>query len=73
MSLSHLIAYYVILLGCGAGSVVKGHYRLAAVGVVLPFFWILGAVMKATPSSIWAVNFGMPQTSIKDSRPDWTP
>ncbi len=72
VALANLIVYYAILLGCGIAAAVKGHYRLAAVGVVLPFFWVLGAVKKAKPGSIWAVHFGPPSSTIRDSGSDWT-
>jgi hypothetical protein len=54
MPLGHYIAYYAILLACGLVCAAKGKYRFAAVGIVLPFFWILGAVRPAKPGSLWA-------------------
>jgi len=73
MGLANYIVYYAILLGCGVASVIKGHYRLAGVGIVLPLAWIVGAVKAAKPGSIWAEHFGAPRSTIKDSGFDWTP
>jgi hypothetical protein len=54
MTVGHAIAYYAILLACGTICAAKGKYRFTAVGIVLPFFWILGAVRPAKQGSLWA-------------------
>jgi hypothetical protein len=73
MALANALAYYAIVLACGLVTVSKGHYRLAAVGVVLPFFWIIGAVKRAKPGSWWAAHLSRPSETIKEAGPDWTP
>jgi hypothetical protein len=73
MHLANYIVFYAILFGCGVASAVKGHYVLAAFGVVLPIMWIVGAVKTAKPGSIWSEHFGAPQSTIKDAGPDWIP
>jgi hypothetical protein len=58
MSVGGYIVAYMILLGCAAVCVLKGKRGLLAVGVILPFAWILGAVRAARPESLWAWTFG---------------
>jgi hypothetical protein len=54
MALANILVYYAILLACGVVCAAKGKYRFFAVGVVLPFFWIVGAVRPAKQESLWA-------------------
>jgi hypothetical protein len=54
MSLGHYVVYYAILLACGLACAAKGKYRFTIVGIVLPFFWIVGAARPAKSGSLWA-------------------
>jgi hypothetical protein len=54
MGLAGFVVTYAILLGCGVVCFVKGKVRFTALGVLLPIFWIVGAVRPAKPDSMWA-------------------
>ncbi|HEV2981690.1 MAG TPA: hypothetical protein VGX51_09680 [Solirubrobacteraceae bacterium] len=62
MTVGGYIVAYVLLLGCAAICVMKGKRGLLAVGLVLPFVWVLGVVADATPESLWAWTFGSDAT-----------
>jgi hypothetical protein len=57
MSVGGYIVAYMLLLGCAAVCVLKGKRGLLAVGVLLPFVWVLGVVADAKPESLWAWTF----------------
>lgn len=54
LPLANYIAYYAGFLVCGVICASKGKFWFAALGVVVPLFWIVGAVRPARPGSIWA-------------------
>lgn len=58
MSVGGYIVAYMLLLACAAICVLKGRRGLLAIGVVLPFAWVLGALANARPESLWAWTFG---------------
>jgi hypothetical protein len=41
--------YLTALIVLGVATLRKGHYILFVVGIVLPFLWIIGALMGPTP------------------------
>ncbi len=54
LPLGNLLVYIGVLLLCAAICASKGNYRLLALGVVFPAFWVVGAVTRAKPGSLWA-------------------
>ena len=58
MGVAGYIVTYAILLGCAVVCFMKGKIRFAALGIVLPILWIVGAVRPAKPDSAWAEHFG---------------
>jgi hypothetical protein len=62
MSVGGYIVAYVLLLGCAAICLLKGKRGLLAVGVILPFVWVLGVAAAAKPESLWAWTFGSDAT-----------
>jgi ATP/ADP translocase len=43
------ILYFIVLVTLGVSTLSKGHYLLFAVGIFLPFFWLIGALLGPTP------------------------
>ena len=39
--------YLVLLLTCGIISISKGHWLWFVLGIFLPFFWFIGAILPA--------------------------
>ena len=39
------ILYLVLLLTCGIISIRKGHWVMFIIGLFIPLFWIIGALM----------------------------
>ncbi|MGH9276782.1 MAG: hypothetical protein ACRD12_01535 [Acidimicrobiales bacterium] len=39
------IVYFVLMVSLGVMSLRKGHWVLFVVGIFLPLFWVIGAVM----------------------------
>ena len=54
MSIGAYIVGYLLLLSCGAVCVMKGKRGFVAMGVLVPFAWVLGALSPAKPESLWA-------------------
>jgi hypothetical protein len=48
------ILYFVLLVSIGVMCIRKGHWVMFIVGIFLPLFWIIGAVMppKAGAASV---------------------
>lgn len=40
------IIYVVLLITCGVMSIRNGHWVMFIVGIFLPVFWIIGALMR---------------------------
>jgi hypothetical protein len=56
----HLAGYILssaIVLGCGVICALKGKFWFVAFGVLLPIFWIVGAVRPAKAYSPWFGHF----------------
>jgi hypothetical protein len=56
----HLAGYIVASatgLGCLVLCAMKGKLGFVALGVLLPIFWIVGAIRPAKPNSFWASRF----------------
>jgi hypothetical protein len=64
MGLAGYIVTYAILLGCAVVCFMKGKIRFTAVGLVLPIFWIVGAVRPAKRDSAWFEHFGDAPTPL---------
>ncbi|HXW58158.1 MAG TPA: hypothetical protein VEJ23_01640 [Solirubrobacteraceae bacterium] len=58
MTVAGYIVTYAILLGCAVVCFMKGKIGFTALGVLLPIFWIVGAVRPAKPASTWRDHFG---------------
>jgi hypothetical protein len=54
MHLAGYIVTYGVLLGCAVICGMKGKLGFVALGLVIPIFWIVGAVRPAKPDSYWA-------------------
>jgi len=39
------LLYFVLLISLGVTTIRKGHWVMFIVGIFLPFFWIIGALM----------------------------
>jgi hypothetical protein len=39
--------YFILLVTLGIISIRKGHWVMFIVGIFLPFFWIIGALMPS--------------------------
>jgi hypothetical protein len=39
------ILYFVLIVTLGVMTIRKGHWVMFVVGIFLPFFWIIGALM----------------------------
>jgi len=47
-----VVLYLVLLVALGVSCLRKGHWIMFIVGIFLPFFWIIGAVLPpARPQS----------------------
>jgi hypothetical protein len=42
------IIYLVLLVSLGITAIRKGHWLMFLVGIVVPLFWIIGALMPPT-------------------------
>jgi hypothetical protein len=45
------ILYIVLLLVLGLTSIKKGHWIMFLIGIVIPIFWIIGALMPPVQRS----------------------
>ena len=45
------ILYVVLLVTLGVMTLRKGHWVMFIVGIFLPIFWLIGAIMAPTPSA----------------------
>jgi hypothetical protein len=45
------ILYFVLNVTLGAATLRKGHWVMFAIGIFLPLFWIIGAVMPPVPDA----------------------
>jgi hypothetical protein len=43
------IIYFVLLVTLGVISIRKGHWIMFLVGLFIPIFWFIGALMPARP------------------------
>ena len=47
------ILYFVLLISLGVMSLRKGHWVMFVLGIFLPLFWLIGAVMPpARPADV---------------------
>jgi hypothetical protein len=46
--------YVVVLITLGVTTLRKGHVLLFVVGIILPFLWIVGALIGPTPRAAGA-------------------
>ena len=42
------VAYFVFLVTLGVSSIRKGHWVMFLLGIPLPIFWLIGALMPPT-------------------------
>jgi hypothetical protein len=42
------VLYLILLLSLGITSIRKGHWMMFILGIFLPLFWIIGALMPPT-------------------------
>ena len=45
------ILYFVLLLVLGIASIKKGHWIMFLIGIFLPIFWLIGALLPPTRPS----------------------
>lgn len=45
------VLYVVLFIVLGITSIRKGHWIMFLIGIILPIFWIIGALMPPTRSS----------------------
>jgi hypothetical protein len=57
VSLAGYIVLYAVLIGCAATCAIKGKFWFVGFGLVLPIFWIVGAVRPGKPGSAWDSRF----------------
>ena len=43
--------YFVLLLTLGLVTLRKGHWMMFIVGIFLPFFWLIGALIRPTAAA----------------------
>ena len=48
------VLYFALLLSLGILCIRKGHWVMFIVGIFLPLFWIIGAVMPPTSQALEA-------------------
>jgi lysyl-tRNA synthetase class 2 len=65
VGLAGYIVIYAILVGCAVVCFMKGKIGFAALGILLPILWIVGAVRPAKPDSAWADRFGDAPTPLR--------
>jgi hypothetical protein len=41
------ILYFVLIVTLGVMTIRKGHWVIFVIGIFLPFFWLIGAVMPS--------------------------
>ena len=46
-----VVLYFVLMVTLGIACLRKGHWIMFVVGIFLPIFWIIGAIMPPTDSS----------------------
>jgi hypothetical protein len=46
------LLYVVLLVTCGILSLRKGHWVMFIVGILLPLFWVIGAVIPPTEAKL---------------------
>ena len=46
-----VLAYVVLLISLGITSIRHGHWIMFIVGIFLPFFWLIGALMAPTTAA----------------------
>ena len=39
------VIYFVLIVTLGVMSLRKGHWLMFVIGIFLPFFWLIGAIM----------------------------
>jgi hypothetical protein len=44
------ILYFVLLVTLGIMSIRKGHWVMFIIGIFLPLFWLIGALLPAAPT-----------------------
>jgi hypothetical protein len=45
LALALAIIYFILLVTLGIMSIRKGHWVMFIVGIVIPLFWLIGALM----------------------------
>jgi hypothetical protein len=45
------VLYVVLLITLGVTAIRKGHWIMFIVGIFLPLFWVIGALMPPTPAA----------------------
>jgi ABC-type multidrug transport system permease subunit len=45
------ILYFILLVTLGILSIRKGHWIMFIIGIFIPLFWIIGAIMPPTESA----------------------
>ena len=45
------LLYAILLITLGIMSIRKGHWIMFIIGIFIPLFWIIGALMPPTPAA----------------------
>lgn len=45
------VLYFILLVTLGIMSIRKGHWVMFIIGIFIPLFWIIGALMPPTESA----------------------
>jgi hypothetical protein len=48
------VLYFILLVTLGIMSIRKGHWVMFILGIFIPLFWIIGALMPPTESAVRA-------------------
>ena len=57
------IIYFLLLVTLGIFSIRKGHWVLFLVGLFLPIFWLIGALMPRRGADSWPTRIGVPHSA----------
>jgi len=44
------LLYFVLMVTLGVMSIRKGHWVMFVIGIFIPLFWLIGAMMAPTPA-----------------------
>ncbi len=45
------LLYFILMVTLGVMSIRKGHWVMFVIGIFIPLFWLIGALMAPTPAA----------------------